>query len=144
MVIQIGFWKFNEKGEVTAYDAWIPNLQRWTEIANGVNFGSSIVGTGIPLAICPEIQKRCKDGNEQFANSLDCMAKLEMKPTGHFDEAWGDNMVCRLIHFQLTIVRPEVRVTRRQETRSLADLVPQDTLSPRRAQRRLSAQELQM
>ncbi|TLD18695.1 hypothetical protein E2P81_ATG11605 [Venturia nashicola] len=105
---QIAFFKFNEKGEVIAYDAWIPNLQRWTEIANGVNFGSSVVGWGLPVALCPEINKRCKDTNKQFQSTTDCVSKLEAKPTGSFDEAWGDNMVCRLIHFQLTIVRPEI------------------------------------
>lgn len=27
---------------------------------------------------------------------------------GNFDEAWGDNVVCRSIHLMLTVVRPEV------------------------------------
>lgn len=110
MMIQIAFWKFNEKGEVIAYDAWIPNLQRWTEISNGVNFGSSVVGVALPIAICPQIQKRCNGTNEQYSSTAACIAKLETKKTGDFNEAWGDNMVCRLIHFQLTIVRPEVSV----------------------------------
>lgn len=110
ITVQIAFFKFNEKGEVIAYDAWIPNLQRWTEISNGVNFGSSLVGWGLPVALCPEIQKRCKDANQQFPSTPECIMSLESKKTGDFNEAWGDNMVCRLIHFQLTIVRPEVRV----------------------------------
>ncbi|QDS68577.1 hypothetical protein FKW77_000561 [Venturia effusa] len=100
--------QFNDKGEVVAYDAWIPNLQRWTTIANGIDFNSKLVGMGIPIGICPEIQKRCKDGNQQFTSSPDCIMKLQAKPTGDFNEAWGDNLVCRLIHLQLTLVRPEI------------------------------------
>jgi hypothetical protein len=104
---QIAFFKFDSAGKVIAYDAWIPNLQRWTEIANGIPFDSALVGYALPAVLCPQIQKRCTGQNSQFNNSASCILRLGQKPTGHFDEAWGDNMVCRLIHFQLTAVRPE-------------------------------------
>lgn len=107
-----------------AYDAYIPNLQRWTEIANGIPFGSSLVGIGLPIALCPQIQKRCTGANQQYSSSAGCIATLEAKKTGDFNEAWGDNMVCRLIHFQLTIVRPEVGVIMRTVLSKIAYLAP--------------------
>jgi hypothetical protein len=85
-----------------------PNLQRWTKIANRIPFGSSLVKRGLPAALCPQIQKRCTGPNLQLDNTASCIYRLESKPTGDFNEAWGDNMVCRMIHFRLTIVRIEV------------------------------------
>lgn len=37
-----------------------------------------------------------------------CIAELTLKPFGTFDEVWGDNIVCRLIHVTLAQVRPDV------------------------------------
>jgi hypothetical protein len=54
------------------------------------------------------IQKQCTGPNKQYANELDCVARLQLKPFGSFDEAWGDNIACRAIHLILTGVRPEV------------------------------------
>ena len=38
----------------------------------------------------------------------DCEAQLTLKPFGTFDEIWGDNIVCRLVHIILAQVRPDV------------------------------------
>jgi hypothetical protein len=83
---QVGFWKFNKKGEVTAYEAWIPNLQLWTEYANGVSFSNPLIQTAVPLQLCPTIQERCTGKNQQFRNTATCILGLERKPFGTFDE----------------------------------------------------------
>lgn len=41
-------------------------------------------------------------------SDVECIATLLAKPFGTFDETWGDNIVCRLVHVVLTQVRPEV------------------------------------
>ena len=39
---------------------------------------------------------------------LTCTLELETKPFGTFDEVWGDDVVCRLIHVILAQIRPDV------------------------------------
>jgi len=83
---QVAFWRFNEKGEVMQYDAWIPNLAAWTKAANGVNFDNAFIQTATAAALCPTIQQRCTGRNSQFSNLLSCVYYLESKPFGSFDE----------------------------------------------------------
>jgi hypothetical protein len=42
---------------------------------------------------------------------VDCITELSLKPFGTFDEAWGDNVVRRLIHIVLAQIRPDVSRT---------------------------------
>ncbi|KAL0571008.1 hypothetical protein V5O48_010955 [Marasmius crinis-equi] len=106
---QIAFWRFNDQGLVDKYDAWIPNIQPWISASTGVDYGNPLVQAAVPAtALCPTIQQNCQGSNQQFANQLDCIAQLTFKPFGTFDEVWGDNLVCRIIHLLLTPVRPEV------------------------------------
>lgn len=53
---------------------------------------------------------RCTGANEQYhGDILECVTTLTLtKPFGTFDEVWGDNVVCRLIHVILAQVRPDV------------------------------------
>lgn len=106
---QVGFWKFNDKGEVSAYEAWIPNLQLWTEYANGVNFSNPFIQNAVPTQLCPTIQQRCTGKHQQYNDVPTCVSTLQGKPFGSFDQAWDDTVSCRNIHLALTIVRPEVR-----------------------------------
>lgn len=95
-------------GAVLRYEAWIPNLQAWNMAALGLDFGDSTTDKAAASKLCPVIQQRCQGANQQYANAKDCVAVLEGKPFGNFDEAWGDNVVCRIIHLILTKIRPEV------------------------------------
>jgi hypothetical protein len=74
----------------------------------GQNLSNPVIQNFAKAALCPEIQKACTGANQQYDSEADCTAKLGEKPFGSFDEAWGDNVVCRTIHLVLTRVRPEV------------------------------------
>lgn len=105
---QVAFWRFDDQGRVLKYHAWVPNLQRWTRVAIGQDFDNVFTQKLTSAVLCPTIQKQCAGKNKQYKNTLDCIAKLEGKPFGNFDEAWGDNIACRTIHLVLTKVRPEI------------------------------------
>lgn len=97
------------------YAAWIPNLEAWISTSTGANFDGIegwIIGRGAAAALCPVIQKRCTGANAQYPSGAlgasECELEMLKKPFGSFDEAWGDNVVCRAIHLILTQVRPEV------------------------------------
>ncbi|EKG20842.1 hypothetical protein MPH_01825 [Macrophomina phaseolina MS6] len=105
---QVAFWKFDDQGAVLNYHAWIPNLQTWTEVGNNVDFDNVVIQKAVPVQLCPQIMQNCKGDNQQYSSVATCVAALELKPFGSFDEAWGDNIVCREIHVLLTKVRPEV------------------------------------
>ena len=90
------------------YHAWIPNLQAWTAAAVGINFNNLALQKVAKVALCPGIQKLCTGKDQQYSSTLSCVADLQFKPFGNFDEAWGDNIVCRTIHLILTRIRPDV------------------------------------
>ena len=104
----MAFWRFDDEGLVLKYHAWIPNLQAWTAAATGVNLGNFAIQKATTAAICPLIQKQCTGKDKQYSNVLECATRLELKPFGSFDEAWGDNIACRTIHLILTRIRPDV------------------------------------
>ena len=85
--LQVAFWRFDEQGLVSRYHAWIPNLQAWTTAATGVDFRNLVVQKGAAAAICPGIQQNCKGDNKQYSDAVSCIAQLELKPFGTFDEA---------------------------------------------------------
>ncbi len=59
---EVAFWRFDDKGAVLYYDAWIPNLAAWISKFLGVDVTSPVVDVLAVLAgLCPEIQARCKD-----------------------------------------------------------------------------------
>ncbi|KAK7447028.1 hypothetical protein VKT23_014241 [Stygiomarasmius scandens] len=106
---QVAFWRFDDQGQVTEYDAWIPNLQAWTSAATGIDYTNVLIQQGaVAAALCPTIQDRCTGSNQQFNSQIECVLELGQKPFGTFDEAWGDNIACRTIHLILTGHRPEV------------------------------------
>ncbi|KAL1304697.1 hypothetical protein AAFC00_003648 [Neodothiora populina] len=105
---QVAFWNFDEDGLVLKYDAWIPNLQAYTRVGTGVDFSNVTVQQGAATGLCPVIQQRCTESNQQYSDVATCIEELDAKPFGNFDEAWGDNLACRTIHLILTQVRPEV------------------------------------
>ncbi|EKG17648.1 hypothetical protein MPH_05097 [Macrophomina phaseolina MS6] len=106
---QIAFWRFDDAGAVLLYDAWIPTLQLWTNVANGIQFENRTIQQGtIAQSLCPTIQQRCVGKDQQYQNVDDCTAQLLAKEFGTFDEVWGDNIVCRMIHVILTVIRPDI------------------------------------
>jgi hypothetical protein len=58
--------------------------------------------------LCGGTQQRCTGANTQWNSVEECIQDLSQKPYGNYDEAWGDNIVCRTIHLVLTQVRPDV------------------------------------
>ncbi|KAL0254840.1 hypothetical protein SLS55_009364 [Diplodia seriata] len=108
---QIAFWKFDAQGLVQQYDAWIPNLQLWTRVANGIDYENRTVQQGtVAQALCPTIQRQCTGNDRVYQSVDDCIGQLLAKPFGTFDEVWADNVVCRVIHVLLTAIRPDVSV----------------------------------
>ncbi|OMP81462.1 hypothetical protein BK809_0002455 [Diplodia seriata] len=106
---QIAFWKFDAQGLVQQYDAWIPNLQLWTRVANGIDYENRTVQQGtVAQALCPTIQRQCTGNDRVYQSVDDCIGQLLAKPFGTFDEVWADNVVCRVIHVLLTAIRPDV------------------------------------
>lgn len=106
--MQVAFWRFDDQGRVLKYHAWIPNLQAWIKTSVGHDIGNLGIQTVAKVALCPLIHKTCKGHNKQYHNDLDCIARLQLKTFGSFDEAWGDNIACRAVHLILARIRPEV------------------------------------
>jgi hypothetical protein len=91
------------------YDAWIPNLNDWIVAGLGIQINNPQVAAQSIQQLCGGTQQRCTGANQQWDTIEECIATLSGKPYGNYDEAWGDNIVCRSIHLVLTQVRPEVR-----------------------------------
>ncbi|PVH70810.1 hypothetical protein DL98DRAFT_617937, partial [Cadophora sp. DSE1049] len=103
---QVVFWRFDDKGAVLSYNAWIPNLNLW--VGGQVDFANLSVQAETIQNLCPVIQRRCTDANKQHNDVAQCVSTLAAKPFGNYDEVWQDNVVCRSIHVVLTLVRPQV------------------------------------
>jgi hypothetical protein len=104
---QVAFWRFNEEGAVVAYDAWLPTLSRYTNRLYGTTPTAKFQQATIEQ-VCQEQEMICKGPNQQFKSAKDCESHLTKKPFGDWDEAWGDNMVCRTLHLLLAKLRPNV------------------------------------
>ena len=105
---QVAFWRFDEHGAVLKYDAWIPNLNDWIEASTGISISNPQVDMETIQQLCAVTQQRCTGSNTQWISIEECVSTLSQKPYGNYDEAWGDNIVCRSIHLILTQVRPDV------------------------------------
>jgi hypothetical protein len=105
---QVAFWKFDDHGAVLNYDAWIPNLNDWIEASLGISISNPQVEMQTIQQLCAVTQQRCTGSNTQWISIEECVSTLSQKPYGNYDEAWGDNIVCRTIHLVLTQVRPQV------------------------------------
>jgi hypothetical protein len=105
---EVAFWKFDECGAVLKYDAWIPNLNDWIVASLGIPISNPQVGLQPIQQLCAGTQQRCTGSNTQWSSIDECISTLSQKPYGNYDEAWGDNIVCRTIHLILTQVRPQI------------------------------------
>ncbi|KAH6847224.1 hypothetical protein B0I37DRAFT_139729 [Chaetomium sp. MPI-CAGE-AT-0009] len=104
---QIAFWRFDEHGAVVKYDALIANLNSWFEATVGADVTDQHFRAASIEQICAASQMRCRGPNTQWHSIEECVATLSKKRYGSYDEAWGDNIVCRSIHLVLTQVRPD-------------------------------------
>ncbi|KAK3900428.1 hypothetical protein C8A05DRAFT_17269 [Staphylotrichum tortipilum] len=104
---QVAFWRFDDHGAVLKYDAWIPNLHSWVESTTAAYVADPAFRAASIQQICAGTQARCTGANTQWASVDECVAALSQKTYGSYDEAWGDNVVCRSIHLVLTQVRPD-------------------------------------
>ncbi|KAI9766011.1 MAG: hypothetical protein M1840_007018 [Geoglossum simile] len=104
---QVAFWRFDDCGAVVKYDAWIPNLNAWIESSVGVPISNPDLQGNTTRGICKSTQRFCVGENTQWKDEEECVTKLSGKPYGTYDEAWGDNIVCRTIHLVLAGVRPK-------------------------------------
>jgi hypothetical protein len=105
---QVAFWKFDRDGAVLKYDAWVTNLNAWIEASSGIPINNPQLDAGTIEQVCAVTQQRCTGSNTQWTSVDQCVGALSQKPFGNYDEAWGDNIVCRTIHLVLTQVRPQV------------------------------------
>ncbi|KAJ7053227.1 hypothetical protein C8F01DRAFT_1375384 [Mycena amicta] len=104
---QIAFWHFDPTGAVLAYDAWIPNIPKTIDILTPGAL--SPAGKNATLAsLCAGQAITCVGENQVYASPDECVSILSERDFGDWDEAWGDNVVCRLIHARLALIRPEV------------------------------------
>ena len=104
---QIAFWRFDDTGAVVAYDAWLPNLQRYSQLQFGTPPTSQFQDAEIEQ-ICVSQNSLCTGSNTQYNSTADCIKHLKAKKFGNFDELWGDNVVCRSLHVLLAKLRPDV------------------------------------
>ena len=104
---QIAFWRFDDQGAVLYYDAWFTNLNDYTALLYGTapnpTYDSAVIES-----LCTEAEVLCTGNNMQYTSKEDCVSTLSAKPFGEWDEAWGDNIVCRILHILLAKLRPDV------------------------------------
>ncbi|KAJ6566077.1 hypothetical protein B0H19DRAFT_941175 [Mycena capillaripes] len=105
---QTAFWRFDAHGAVLKYEAWIASLDRFASAAFGGDPYSPPSMNSTIQSVCAQQAKTCVGNNTVYSSVNDCIETLEAKPFGRYDEAWGDNVVCRTIHVLLTKFRPEV------------------------------------
>lgn len=105
---QVAFWRFDKHGAVLKYDAWIPNLNSWVQSTSPAPLTDPQFQLQNIQQVCAVTQMRCTGANAQWDSIDQCVVTLLQRPYGNYDEAWGDNIVCRNIHLVLTQVRPDV------------------------------------
>jgi hypothetical protein len=111
---------------VLKYDAWIPNLNDWVTLATNSNLTDPTFQANSILGLCALTQLRCTGPNQQWPDLGACIDGLSALPYGDYDEAWGDNIVCRSIHIVLTQIRPDVSLPLPAETCAQRDEVGAD------------------
>ncbi|KKY30432.1 hypothetical protein UCDDA912_g09638 [Diaporthe ampelina] len=104
---QIAFWHFDDDGAVLKFDAWIPTLQQWWNTTHDVAH-SPVNEALVRAQLCQATQAQCIGANKQWDSADQCVAALNKKPMGTFDNLWGDNVWCRALHVRLTPIRPGV------------------------------------
>lgn len=105
---QIAFWRFDEQGAVLNYDAWLPTIDAWNEVASGAQVENPSFQAATIQGLCGVIQTRCVGNNTQYQTVEECIDVLSQKPFGIYDRTWGDNVVCRAIHSIFTLSRPSI------------------------------------
>jgi hypothetical protein len=133
---QVAFWRFDRHGAVLKYDAWIPNLNSWVEATTAAYVADPQFRAASIEQICGATQMRCSGPNKQWSSVGECVAALSEKQYGSYDEAWGDNIVCRSIHLVLTQVRPDVSLFCHRNRSLNKSNQSTGSLPPRRADRR--------
>lgn len=67
----MAFWRFNATGAVQLYEAFIPTLQQWTNVASGVDLSVSLNQAGaIAAQLCPAIQRGCTGANQVYDDEV--------------------------------------------------------------------------
>ncbi|KAH6972594.1 hypothetical protein EDB80DRAFT_596284 [Ilyonectria destructans] len=105
---QVAFWRFNDKGEIAHYDAWIPNLQAFVEMNFGGPLSNPAAQAGFKQTICGLAMQRCVGPNVQWNSLEECLGFLETIPFGTFDYATSNTVACRQIHVIMTLSRPDI------------------------------------
>ena len=112
MLKQTAFWRFDETGAVVAYDAILPSLHDYTDILYGIAPNGPVPRREHQAAmienICTAQNVLCVDKNKQYNSTDACVTHLYEIPYGNFDEAWGNDVVCRSYHVLLAKLRPDV------------------------------------
>ncbi|CZT08590.1 uncharacterized protein RAG0_13595 [Rhynchosporium agropyri] len=84
---QVAFWRFDKHGAVIAFDAWIPNLNIWNFLTRGeADITNHFVQQAFIERICPAIQGLCTGAIQQYTDVPACIASMNSKPFGNYDE----------------------------------------------------------
>jgi hypothetical protein len=105
---QLAFWRFDDKGAVIKYDAYISNLNDWYESTVGTSINDPQLQAATIQELCQVTQSRCTGANAQWSSFDECVSALSAKPYGSYNGVWGDHVVCRTIHLILAQLRPDV------------------------------------
>lgn len=105
----MAFWRFDDEGAVIKYDAWIPSLDDWIELVDGAPTTDPEYRSQTIQRVCGAADSLCNGKNKQWDSVEECIVDLSQRSYGTYNDAWGDNVVCRTIHVVLTQSRPEVR-----------------------------------
>jgi hypothetical protein len=54
--------------------------------ATGVDFKNLAIQKVVAASLCPTIQQHCTGSNQQYLSVATCVAELQLKPFGSFDE----------------------------------------------------------
>ncbi|KAG7001359.1 hypothetical protein G7Y79_00032g067120 [Physcia stellaris] len=84
----IAFWEFDDKGAVSKYDAWVPNLGIYHPLTNPARTNAETINL-----VCSTVQAECTGKNAQYASVQNCVDVLSAKPFGDWDEVWMDSVV---------------------------------------------------
>ncbi|KAF7889135.1 hypothetical protein EAF00_009435 [Botryotinia globosa] len=105
MIVNPGF---DNTRAILYYNAQILNLSLWFAKLTGADISNIAIQTlHIVTNLCPQTQARCTGAHQVYSSPGRMSSDALAKPFGTFDETW-DNIVCRLAHVVLTLVRLEV------------------------------------
>lgn len=104
---QTGFWRFNDKGEVTNYDLALIEVDHFIEELTSTDYNDPASQQELIHTTCNAQALRCNGPNQVYESIEQCIEILNQKDFGRYTNVWSDSVVCRSIHIVLTLTRPQ-------------------------------------